>query len=219
MSLAGDVIDRARDMHPAFTNAQTPQGTALRLLNGCRRTLYNAATRAHRAAFIVTTEYPLTGADVLSGLTLDPSSYLENVRMKVYDDTLTLTLLENAKETAGPYIPRYGVVRGQRFTALELYPRDTALWADTSMILVDSLPILPELVALEDEIGMEVDADQALEAMLAVAMGLRGPFTTGLPPIPLGDFRNDAREATESYMRHLAEQRRDKSFQVSDGML
>lgn len=218
MSLAGDVIDGARDMHSAFTNAQTPQAVALRLLNGARRALYTAATRAHRASFMVTMEYPLLAANVLAGLTLAPSLYLENVRMSVNGSTLPLGLLESANETNGASLPRYGVVRGRDQITLHLYPRESPLWVDTSAILVDAIPALPDLTTLASDIGMGAEADGALASMLVVSMAGRGAVAPGAPPFPMADFRASARNAYDNYMTYLAEQRRSKTFQVLDGM-
>lgn len=223
MSLAGDVINRARDVHPAFTRAQTPDASALRMLTGVRKRLYNVATRAHRAAFIVTSTYALTEAAVEStGLVVDASLYTENVRMLVNtygnpDEAVRLPIMESAAGISWPYTSRYGVFEGQDFTLLRLYPNDFDGWNDTTSILVDRIPALPELTALASEIGIENSVDEALSMALATQMALR-TASDGKSGPQWTSINGMAEREQEQWLTHLAEQRRGATFQVREGM-
>lgn len=216
MSLAGDVIDRARDVHAAFTRNQTPDAVALRLLTGSRRILFHAATQAHRAAFLTTLTYPLTPTLITDGVELTPSTFIENLRMQVYEDIQPLTLLESKSDEQFSYFPRYAVVEGQNLGLLRLFPADPSLWTDTTAIYVDQLLPLPALTLLTSEVGLLADADEALSMMVAAHMGLRGQTGAGLPAIPVRDIQAYADQAMKSYLKHLAEQRRSASFQITE---
>ena len=224
MATAAAIIERARDAHPAFTRNQTPDAVALRLLRGVRTRVFSAAMRAHRAAFIVTTAYPLTDTDVSTGLTVDASLYVENVRMQVMTDIIGLPLLESAHEES-PYpvsgwVARYATLSGQEFTTLQVYPRDPAAWADTPTLYLDRIPALPELAeSLTTEIGLAPASDDVLSTQLAIAMATRGSGDPRAGAIPLQPLMAVAAADMDAYLLSLAEQRRGKIFRVQEGVL
>lgn len=218
MSLAGEVIERARDAHAAFTRQQTPDGVALRFLVAARRTLHGFAVRARRRAFVVTTELPLTAADVATGLAVPPSLVIDQVRVRLDGETLTLPVLEAAHETAREGGPLYAVWDGQDFARLRLYPLASQDWARVTAVLVDRVPALPPIAALTDPIGLEDAADEALAAMVALSMGARGTPVREYLPLPMGMLRDAVEREQGAYLASLAEQRRSAVMQVSEGL-
>lgn len=218
MSLAGDVINRARDVHPAFTRQQTPDATALRILNGARLRLFSVATRAHRAAFLTTVVVPITPVAFTTGLVLSPSRYVENARQQELTDLVRLPLLENAGESISLYSARYGVLSGQRFTELRLYPADAQAWLGTTAIQLDVIADLVPLQLLSSDVVLTNDADEALAFAVALQMATRGATEPQLPPLDLGGLERRMVDAEVLYLGSLSEQRRGKSFQVREAM-
>ena len=218
MSTVGEVVTRARDLHPAFTLAQTPDAVAFRLLAGERRTLHRLAVQAHRAAFIVSTTYPwdpvvLTDA----GLPIGPSLFVDVVRARFTDGwTTPLVRLEREPAQAPPYGGRSVRLVGTELHTLQCYPQSAEAWTNIAALEVDAVPALPALTGLESPLALAF-ADDALVAMLAAKMGRRGAMAPGLPAIPVRDLDAEAAAAGRLYLDHLAQQRRSASFQRTEG--
>jgi hypothetical protein len=219
VSTVGEVVTRARDLHPAFTVAQTPDAVAFRLLAGELRTLHRLAVQAHRAAFIVTTSYPWDPAVLTdAGLTIGPSLFVDVVRARFTDGwTTPLVRLEREPAQAPPYGGRCVRLVGTELETLQAYPQAAEAWVGIAALDVDAVPALPPVTGLASPITLPF-ADDALVAMLAARMGRRGSMVAGLPAIPTRDLDAEGAAAARLYLEHLAQQRRSASFQRTEGL-
>lgn len=218
MSTVGEVVTRARDLHPAFTLAQTPDAVAFRLLAGERATLHRLAVQAHRAAFVVTTIYPWDPALLTdAGLDIGASLLVDAVRARYTDGSvLPIPRLEREPSQWPPFGPRCVRLVGPALSGLQVYPTAASEWTEVTALEVDAVPPLPAITGLASPLGLP-QAEDALVAMLAARMGKRGAAVAGLPPIPVRDFDADAAAAGRLYLDHLAQQRRTATFQVAEG--
>lgn len=224
---------RARDMHPAFTPAQTPEGVLLRFLDRARDSLYQDAATVNRAAFMRLLETPWTDALLTTGITLPLHLWLGNVRVKLDTsgagggdaETFPLLLQERPSLTGTSMTQLYAVVEPRVTVAspqnlisdvLAFYPAVSERWSHVVAILFDYLPRLTVLNTVARDTDMVIDADDVLVDDMAYFMAKRGG-RSAKDPIRTGDFQMAARDSRQRYMASIAERRKPKVRQIREG--
>lgn len=223
-------MQRARDMHPAFTPAQTPDAVLLRYLGRARDRLYHDACTINRAHFLRIAETPFDVALLTTGVLLPAHQWVGNVRVRVNligageDETLPLEFLERPTVTETGRVRPYSVVE-PRVTAatpqdtitevLALYPKHPQSWENITAVLVDYLPRLTPMARLSNDTDLAVDADDPLVDDLAHFMAKRGNMTPK-DPIRTSDFVEALRNSRTTYINSLAERRKPKVRQIRE---
>lgn len=180
--VAKDIIEQARDFHPAFLNNDHSDKMLLGVLSRLQRQLYEQVVKLNEEA--LAENYTLAIADILAaedtqGGVVLPDHYLVISALLRYS-TGTMAPVEfvdyRAEEAEFPAAALIGQ---------ELFPFPSIRWEDTNIedMLIRYVPVPAKLTALTSELSLPVQAEDALVMGLVLFMATRANVMGELPSI------------------------------------
>ncbi len=214
--LAERIIESARDRHSAFDRRRVPDPSALRFLSAYRKELAGKVGEIDETALAVEQTEAMPLGDFDSGITLEANRYVAGIMAK--DNSATARYLpvdlipwSHRNDINSPMAAAWEV-NGV------LYLRGpSATWRNITEIGIMLIPSMEtDLEALDDEVGLPVEAERALIENLALFMAKRGHNDPALPAIQLQLFREDAIKAEADYLRDVSNRSTGRHFRTRD---
>lgn len=201
--LAGDVVNVARDEHPAFDRQSTPDIVALRALARYQQELLGRIYNAKPDALHVAQEVQLPLEDFAAGIALNDCLQVHGAsvyyRSRDYrpEPVMFVDYPHRFIRPGGPAAYR----RADRIFLLGT-PAD---WQDVARVVIDLFPRGPDTLGPKDELVLPGQAMAPCVAALAVAMARRlGPERRP----DLVELRDRLAEAEERYLDQVTGRRR-----------
>jgi hypothetical protein len=213
--LAGDVIEDARDMHPAFDKNRNPQKVVRRALSRY-------------------VGYLLGKIDLIdeSGLSLEVSTAMP---LAVFANGIVLPANRGVREVvavdaAGKRYPIDIIPVGQRndrqtrvasawiVNGVLYLNGSAATWNGVTSIAVSYTPLAGLVVADTDLLAVPDNARSACAEAVALFMARRGQTDKDgdLPPIVLQDFIDRAKQAEAAFLEEVGDALSSQTFRVRD---
>lgn len=200
-TLAGTVIDKARDRHAAFDRKRVPDRMARRFLSDYVRQLHGKIAAIDPEALRVDLEQALPLVDHDAGIALPANRYVASV---VAWDPATANprqsypvVLINAEQADARNSPW----RAAWTVGSTLFLRGPAsAWTNLDSVAIAYIPIPVELTTLDGATGtlpLPDTAELACVEQLAFFMARRGAMEPNAPPIDVRMFA-DVAQATEA---------------------
>lgn len=217
---ARDLVDQARDFHPAFDRRQLPDKLVLRQLSRYQRRLAGKITALSEEALAVPVVFAKAEVDAAAvagvtgpGLALPEYLLILSiftrytaggpdipVQLVAYSNNMAQALLD----FPSAYLIRqslYPVNRWRAGTAIKGEATGLTGWEELDGVSMIVVPVPPELVSLESEITLPAATHDALIAKTALWMASRQGVAPILPQLP-----SEAREAEEAAVMALGSQ-------------
>lgn len=197
-----DVIEAAREVHPAFDERQTPDRTLLRALNRKYRTLFQLTFDIEPTLVASTETITISGFDFSNGHPIPAYERIIGGDMKISGEA-------DPRRHDFELVPwgqrhRASVDRGGYILEETLYLQGTENdWDDVEKIELLYIPELTELSAESDQPNLPDRAQSPLELHGAMFMARRGVDGQPLPIYP--DLRQEVREETRLYQQWVAQ--------------
>lgn len=215
---AGEVIESARDRHPAFARNRNPDAVVLRYVSDYARALHGKVAAIDEAALVtdgVTTPLPLDDHD--AGIPLLPNRYVAGVaaRLRSTPDhacTLPVTLVPWANRLDHTNPSASAWVHG---SVLSLRPPATR-WRLVAEVIVSLVPVPVTLTSLADPLPLPDTASLALVEQTAFFMARRGHTNPALPGIDIAVFAAAASSAEAAYLADVANRLTVEPIQTRD---
>ena len=221
--VVGDILNFARDLHPAHDRERTPDRVAIRLLSTIERDL--AAEIAQ-----VNPDYLLSTATIAAPIAAGESS-AQTIPAFHHIRGGTVTFAADGPVNRGLELITWERRYRQPFN-FQAYLRGGSLyfvgedadWADVSSVDVYYTPIPPALpetaTALTSSMTLTDQARGVCQWMLAQHMAVRGaahPDTPEASRPDVGYFATQAAQARTDFRLAVAQQRRQRTWIVSEG--
>lgn len=207
-----DVIENARDQHPAFDPERTPDTVLMRELNRYARTLLFLLLERDSSHYTTETNVPLPLADHDAGITLPAHVLFQGATLNCsnLDATTELKIIPFRKRHE-PGVPYPGYIHGgtlylvgnaedfSQFDSLDywLVPDPTAL------------TLLTQTIELPD------DAQEALAHRLCFFMARRTPIYEQAP-MPVREFQAWWKEAEDEFLVEIATHNRTEANYIRE---
>lgn len=218
MLVAREVIDAARDRHPAFDRNRNPDKLVLRFLSSYATELHGKVVKLNETALLTELSVALPLADHEAGIPLPPHRYVAEIVARLNSSTtddpqvMPVALI--------PWAHRFDrnrpiwagwVVKGT------LYLRSPASrWQTMNEIAVSLVPTPILSQTLDDPVALPDEAGRALIEHTAAFMARRGHSNPALPAIDLSACVLAATSAEEAYLADVANGVTSVNFQTRD---
>ena len=212
MFTAANVIEGAREQHPAFDEYRTPQSVLFRQLNRYTRELYVRAVEKHSYLTVTTLTVPLPLADFEDGIDL-PAGYVRVIGGEIEHESgrradLNLVTARNRNSHNWPY-PVY--ISGD-----VLYLTGASNdWNGLVNVLIDynPAPVLPALIT--DAVPLPDSAERVLTDHLAFWMCRRQGSYEGMV-LPTNDYHGYWKQSEKEFLVELAQHSRPQQNTVRE---
>ena len=213
--LAGDVIDEARDRHPAFDKNRNPQKVVRRELSRYVSRLQGKIDLIDEAALVVEQSFPLPLAVFANGITLTANRGVREV-VAVGSDGVRHSLDIIPVGQRNDRTTRVGsvwIVNGV------LYLNGTAAtWGGVASVAVSYTPASGQVVTDADVLGLPDNARTACVEALALFMARRGQTNKqgDIPMLDLNDFKEALAVAEKEFLDEVGDSLSSQVFRVRD---
>lgn len=197
--IASDVIEDARDLHPAFDDNTHPDGVLLRALNRLQMQLMGRALERYPSLYSDTETIALPLTDFALGVSLTQPFFVDDlvgVRAGCTDTPIPIIPYEHRSD-AQPHLFAYLV---NRFLFLG---RKASAWNGLDSLTIRYTTTLPQLATLEDELVIPDEARTALSLALAEVMAARGTQREDITPPDVSYFLGKAANAADLWLTNL----------------
>lgn len=199
MLIAGDVINDARDLHPAFDDNTHPDAVMLRALNRAQQELFGDTLVRYPSFKAVLQEVALPLDDFTAGIALEVPLFVSDVTRTSQGEESPLAVLpwDHRFDGNQPYY-RCWIDSG----VLYLAP-PASIWTTVDQINIRFASEPTDLVALEDTLAMPDSARSALVNALAQVMAGRGTQRQDIQPPSVAYYSQIASDSREKYLTNL----------------
>lgn len=212
--LAGDLIDEARDLHPAFDKNRNPQKIVRRELSRYVTRLLSKIDQIDEAALTIEAETVMPLAVFANGIVLPANRNVQEVV---------------AVDAQGRKYPVEIIPAGQRDSIRQaatawiingvLYLNGTAAtWNQVAKVAVRYTPVAGQVATDATVVPLPDSARPPIIAALAAFMAKRGHTDKDgdLPPVIVDGFRADLRESEGEFLEEVGNSRTSQVFRVRD---
>lgn len=181
--VAQDVIEAARDFHPAFTPNDFSDKMLLRQLYRLERSLFEAVVKVDEEALAENRAIPAAlvraALKTENGVSLPEHYLLLSAKVRYADgEPIPVEFVTYKGGVIHGGFPLMSVV-GQR-----LHPVEHDEWGNIKDVLVRYVPLPEKLTTLDQELTIPEAAEDALIFSLVSFMATRGNFLSQLPGLP-----------------------------------
>ena len=214
---AREIIDTARQRHPAFTEVRIPTKTLLPALSDIQRRVVSRTIEVDEDAVHTEHQVVLPLADFEAGYALPGFHRVRAVVAGRSDgSTLPLEIIpagnRNARNTPAAAV---WVVGGRLYL-----PGTAASWSNYTGLAVSIVPVAADFdtatdLATQDSV-LDIIARPVLAAELALFMGRRiGKVPDDTAPVRVSELQQEAADAMNEYL-HAVRSRGAKTFRIMD---
>jgi hypothetical protein len=198
---AEEIIEEAREIHPAFTEQQNPDTTLLRFLNRYQDRLRGKVKLRNPSVLAVELEISLPLPDFTKGKALPLYDLLLVGEAHARQDSRADFFIVPYEKRIDPDLWPSGYVRGQ---TLYLTAVPDA-WSDFTRILLPYVPVAQPLTDLDSEFSLPPTARNALVDNLALFMATRTRNAEGMPALDRDRIRQDAVASEQEFLSRVGQ--------------
>ena len=213
MLTAGEVIEEARDRHPAFDSNRNPQKVVRRALSTYVGVLLGKISEIDEQAITVEQVFPLPLAVFAAGIALPANRSVEDVvAVDVQGRRFPIEIIRAGNRSdRNSRVASCWLVNGVLFLN-----GIAASWSAMSQIAVRYAPAAGLLATDAAVLPVGDNARSALVEATAFAMARRGQVKAGEPAIVLSEFASIASKAEEDFLREIGNSLTAQVFRIRD---
>jgi hypothetical protein len=213
--LAGDVIDEARDRHPAFDKNRNPQKVVRRELSRYVTRLLGKIKLIDETGLVVETSFAMPLAVFANGIPLASNRGVrEVVAVDAQGKRYPLDLIPvGQRSDRTTRVASVWIVNGVLYLN-----GSAATWAGITSIAVSYTPQAGQVLTDLDVLPVPDNARSTVVEALAVFMARRGQTDKDgdLPPIVLQDFIEQAAKTEREFLEDVGDSLSSQTFRVRD---
>lgn len=213
--LAGDVIDEARDRHPAFDRNRNPQKVVRRELSRYVSRLLGKIDLIDEAALSLEVSTAMPLAIFANGIVLPANRGVrEVVAVDAQGKRYPLDLIPvGQRSDRTTRVASVWIVNGVLYLN-----GSAATWSGITSIAVSYTPLAGPVVADDDVLAVPDNALSACVEALALFMARRGHTDKDgdIPPIVFQDFVDQSAKAEREFLEEVGDSLSSQTFRVRD---
>ena len=212
--LAGDVIDEARDLHPAFDKNRNPVKIVRRALSRYVSDLIAKINEIDETAITLEQSTPMPLAVFANGITLPANRGVQEVgAVDLQGNVISVDLIPAGQRDQPHKMATAWIINGV------LYLNGLAAnWNSVASISVRYAPVAGQVLTDADLLSLPDSARSAVVGALAAFMAKRGQTDKDgdLPPIDVQQFLTDAAKAESEFLTEIGNTLTSQVFRVRD---
>lgn len=194
-----EIIQQARETHPAFTPESTPNSVLIRYLSRLHRDLVGRILRVAADVLVQDHEIALPLADFAAGAAVPDHQFIRGGSVYVGATERPLYLIR-WQSRIRPVVWPAAWLEGNTLHLVG----DAAQWAAADRIVLKIVPTPADLVAMTDVVALPDIAESTCVTALAAFLAQRTADVPPLPQIPRQRLQELARETEERLFDRLA---------------